>query len=142
MKFQSQEWVDTIKETANKEKKKYLKKTKDLSLVLQNLVVDAPGNIDRLISYTFERGKIVSATVDEKPAPSDMRDIPFDGTVVFMRTTGGYDSYGKLNKGEITPMEAIAQGLYKFEGDLMKIQAKTPSLTIFTDLCASIPCEY
>lgn len=141
MKFESQEWMDAVKEKANNDKK-YLKKTKDVTLVMQNLVLDAPGNVDRLLAWVFERGKIVSATVEEKPAPSDLRNIPFDGTKVFMRTTGPYEAYVKLNKQEITPIEAIAQGVYKFEGDIMKIQAKTPSLTYFTDLCSTIPCEY
>ena len=141
MKFESQEWLDAVKEKSSKDEK-YIKKTKDLSLVLQNLVLDAPGGVDRLLTYTFERGKIVSAVLEEKPAPSDLRKIPFDGTKVFMRTTGSYEAYVKLNKGEITPLQALAQGVYKFEGDFMKIQAKTPGLTYFTDICASIPCEY
>jgi len=141
MKFQSQEWMDAVKEKANSDKK-YLKKTKDITLVMENRVLDAPGNVDRILTWKFERGKIVSATVLEKPAPSDLRDIPFDGTKVFMRTTGPYEAYAKLNRKEFTPMEAIARGVYKFEGDIMKIQAKTPGLTRFTDICATIPCEY
>ena len=141
MKFESQEWLDAIVKKANNDKK-YRKKTKDLSLVMQNLVLDAPGGVDKLLNYVFERGELTSATLEEKPAPSDLRDIPYDCTEVFMRTTGNYDAYVRLNKNEITPMQAIAQGVYKFEGDIMKIQAKTPSLTIFTDICSTIPCEY
>lgn len=141
MKFQTQEWLDAVKEKANQDKK-YLKKTKDITLVMQNRVLDAPGNVDKILTYTFERGKILSATLEEKLAPSDLRKIHFDGTKVFMRTTGPYEAYVKLNKKELMPMEAIAQGLYKFEGDIMKIQAKTPGLTRFTDICAAIACEY
>jgi hypothetical protein len=141
MKFQSEEWLNAVKERTNRDTE-YQKKTKDLTLKFQNLVVDVPGGIDRMITYEFQRGKVISVTREEKPAPSELRKVPFDGTKWFMRTIAPYDAYVRLNKKEITPLQGIAQGIYKFEGDLMKIQAKTPSLTHFTDLCSTIPCEY
>ncbi len=141
MKYMSKEHLEAIKEKANADAT-YLKKTKGLSFKFQNLVTDCPGGVDKVVTWELERGKILSVNLEEKPAPSDWRKMPFDGTKYFMRTVGDWPTYVKLNKKEITPIQGMTSGGFRLDGDLMKVMAKLAEFTILLDLESTIPCEY
>ena len=141
MKFFTQEWLDAVKEKANADET-YMKKTKGLTLRVQNLVTDCPGGVDKLLSHEFDQGKVLSSTVEEAPAPSDWRTTPYDSTQYLFRTVGTYDYYAALNRNEIDPVQGLSKGVFRIEGDMMRVLGKLGYLQNFFDLQATIPCEY
>lgn len=141
MRFYSEEWVQAVKDKANSDLK-YQAKTKALNVTCEEIIEDYPGGLDVWVRWRFEGGKIVEALREEKTAPSEWRGLPAPGKDVLTRSYGGYQTWARLNKGEISAMEALVKRVYRIQGNMIKIMAKMGPLSAFTDLRGSIPCEY
>ena len=141
MKFYSPEFWEAVKEKANVDEK-YLRKARGLTLSYQLLVLDCPGNVDRLVTVTMEKGKVVSCPVEEAPAPSPWRTQPVDGTKYLFRNVASYETFAKLNRKEITPMGGISTGAFKIEGELTRVLGKMAEFLGFIELISTVPCEY
>lgn len=141
MKFFSHEWCNEVKEKANADPE-FQKKAAKLNFKMHNLMTDCPGGTDRLVEWEFSKGSILSVKVEEKPAPSEFREIPWSSSICFTRATGSYDTYTDINKGKLAPMDGMARGLYKVDGEMAKLMPRMGSVAAFTDLMATIPCEY
>jgi hypothetical protein len=140
MIYATQEFYDAVKEKANSDER-YLKKAKGLTIRFQNLLMDCPGDVDKLIDWGLSEGKVESVKLQESPAPSAWRTAPLRPDY-FLRTIASYETYVKLNKKEISPEEGQASGAFRIMGNLSKIMAKIATFTTFTDLIATIPAEY
>ena len=140
MKYLSKEYCEALKERAATDEA-YLKKTRGLTLKMQNLVTDCPGGVDKLLTWEFERGKILSYEFEEKPAPSDWRTTPMDGTKYLFRTVAPYDIYSALHKKEFSATEAMMKG-FRVDGDMMKVLGKMAEFTIHLDFQSTIAVEY
>ncbi len=142
MKYLSQEWIDAVKEKSDKDAE-YLKKAKGETFKAQLLVTDCPGGVDKLIDGDLEDGRVMLFELEEKPAPSALRAMPFDTKQCLLRITCSYEMFAKLNKGEITLIQALSSGAYKLDGDIAKIMERIGSVITFNELMASIaPVEY
>ena len=141
MKYGSMEWLNALKEKSQTDQE-YLKKAKRLTMKWQDVVTDAPGGVDLLVEWEVKEGKLVSVKREEKKAPSDFREFPFDEKEYLARFMTSYETSCKLHKKEMTVVTALMSGRYKIRGPLPKIMALMPELTAFGDLAASIPCEY
>ncbi len=142
-RFYSKEWNDAVIEKT-KTDKEYLKKTEKFTATYLFIVTDCPDGNDLKISLTFDKGKIVDHEYEAKPAPASFRmeSEPWEPTISLVRAQGSYDTYKKLQTKELNPMQALMQKLYKSEGNMVKAMQLMSCSQAFTDLQASIDCEY
>ena len=141
IKYGSIEWLNAVKEKSQTDQD-YLKKAKRFTAKWQNVVTDAPGGVDLLVEWEAKEGKIISVKREEKKAPSDFREFPFDEKEWLARFMGSYETCCKLNTKEINMMSALMGGGYKIRGPLPKVMVLMAELSAFADLMSSIPCEY
>ncbi|MDD5093921.1 MAG: hypothetical protein PHV74_06030 [Dehalococcoidia bacterium] len=140
MRYQTQEWVDAIVEKANTDPE-YQKKAKTLTVKQRSVITDAPGGVDILLIWEFQEGKVAKATRQEKPAPSEWRNLGRDDQYI-STTIGAYQNLAKIARGELTSQAAMAKGLYTLHGDMLKVMAKMGGFNAFGALVASIKCDY
>ena len=141
MKYYSEEYLKTAQERVNSDPE-FQKRVAALNFVSETLVTDCPGGVDRLINYQWERGRLASVKLEEKPAPSDWRKLPWDESQSFMRAAAPYDAFAKVNRGEMTAMEGMMKGIFRMDGDMSQVMPLMPAITAFTELLHAIPCEY
>lgn len=86
--------------------------------------LDTPTGEDVSATYTFEAGVVVNVDlwIDEAPS-EEMRNEPFDGSILLARATAPYDVWVKLDRGELGATEALASPDYHIEGSRMRIMA-------------------
>ena len=140
-KHYTREWLEEIKKKTETDKE-YQEKAKDLTYKSQYVVTDCPGGVDKLVEFTQEKGVLIEWSMEEKPAPSEFRTMPFDDKTYFMRVGGAYKTFGRMNRGEISPLQAIMQKVYKIEGPMPRIMALMGPITALNNLIASVPVEY
>lgn len=105
-------------------------------------VLDGPGNADRTTHWTFRNGEIVDGSYESQPTPwEDLRNGEFNSSWI-MRATCPYDLMADLNRGDITPIRALASPRYHIEGrKTMLLQMMRP-LNLWNEIAASVECEY
>jgi putative sterol carrier protein len=59
-----------------------------------------------------------------------------------MRITGSYKTFQKLNRGEMSAMQAIMKKVYKIEGSMPQIMAKMGPIQAMANVMAAVPVEY
>lgn len=141
IKYYSREWVEAVKKNMETNKE-YQAKVPDLTFKSQYVITDCPGGVDKLLDWTLEKGVLVEHSIEEKPAPSDFRTMPFDEDTYFMRVGGSYKTFGRMNRGEISPLQAVMQKIYNIQGPLPRIMALMGQLNYLNEINASVPCEY
>lgn len=142
-KFYSKEWLEACVEKANNDTK-YLKEAGKFTTSYTFIVADFPDGNDVKVLLKFNRGKVVQFEYDSKPAPASFRmeNEPWDESISQFRAQGSYDTYKKLQTKELNPMQALMKKLYRTEGNMVKGMQLMPGSQAFTDLQASIECEY
>jgi hypothetical protein len=139
-KFYSQEWIDEIVKKMDTDAE-FLKKAKPLTFHWCAIVTDCPGGVDKRVDWEVEEGRPVSVKLTEAPVPSEWREgIPRGN--YFCVVYGPYETYAQMNRNEITALAALAQKVYTMDTDMAQFLTKLGSLIAWTDLMASIPCEY
>jgi putative sterol carrier protein len=105
-------------------------------------VYDCPDGQDRTMHWTFKQGKCTDSKYEAHPAPwEELRNSQFNPTWV-MRGSCPYNMMAALNKGEMTPMRALASPHYKLEGNKMSIMQLMKPLSQWNQLCASVESVY
>ena len=105
-------------------------------------ILDGPGGADREAHWVFRNGEIVEWTYDSQPAPwTEMRAAPYNPAWV-MRATCPYAMAAALNRGEISPMRALASPKYKIEGRKTMLMQMMRPLTLWNEIAASVPAVY
>ena len=142
-RFYSKEWLDAVVEKT-KSDKEYINKTKGFTAGYLFIVTDCPDGNDVKVLMKFDKGTVVQYEYEAKPAPASFRmeNEPWDESISNFRAQGSYDTYKKLQTKEINPMQALTGKLYKTEGNMVKAMQLMSGSMAFTDLQASIDCEY
>ena len=142
-KFYSKEWVDACIEKTNTDKD-YLQKTEKFTASYSFIVSDCPDGNDIRVLLSFNKGKVVDHEYEVKPVPASFRmeNEPWDESISIMRAQATYDTYAKINKKELTALGAVTAGLYESEGNMVKAMQLMSGSQAFTDLQATIDCEY
>ena len=105
-------------------------------------VLDGPGGADRETRWVFKSGEIVEGTYDSQPAPwTDMRTAPYNSAWV-MRATCPYEMMAALNRGEITPIRALASPRYQIEGRKTMLMQMMRPLNKWNEIAASVEVVY
>src|SRR6185369_1420155 len=78
-------------------------------------VLDGPAGVDRCTTWTFANGECTDWTYESASAPWDaLRTAPYDSSWI-MRSTCPYRMMADLNRGDISPVRALASPNYHVE---------------------------
>jgi|GEM_PF-1257336 putative sterol carrier protein len=140
MQFHSREWLEAYKEKMNSDPE-YLKKASNFSIKWCNVITDCPGGVDRKETWIIEKGKCVSVTTVEKPAPSDFRTEPFNSKEFDYRNIASYEIMAKLFRGQMSTLQAFRNPNYKVDGPKAKLLLIMKQLNAWNDIAKKIPTE-
>jgi hypothetical protein len=112
----------------------------DETIVLRCL--DDPDGLDQVVAYRIHAGRI--EVVDERtgPAPSPIRNEPFDGSRFLARTTAPYAFWKRLDAKEIGVLHVITSPEYRLEGPKLKVLRHLKAFTLMGDVASDLPKRY
>lgn len=141
-RYFSREAVEQSQEIINNDAA-HLEAAKLLTGKVALRVIDDPEGNDILVTFEFEKGRIVDFVYESEAAPSSLRDRPFtpmkDGIA---RVTANYSTFVKLDKGEMEPSDTIDSPDYKIEGSMLMIMPLMQSIDSWNRTVRNIPKEY
>ena len=139
--YYTREWVGALVERmANGPA--FARTAQKLSGIFVFRVYDCPGKLDKATHWEFESGKCIRWSYEEQEAPwTELRDSSFHTNWV-SRISCPYEMLAKVNRGEITPMRALASSNYQIEGKKVLILKMMKAVTAWNNLAASIPVVY
>jgi hypothetical protein len=121
----------------------HLELAANLSGVVMLRALDTPDNKDVLVTYTFDKGRIVDHRYEAEDAPSRLRDRPFrpmvDGLV---RVTANYQTFVKLDRGEMNTADTVDSPDYNIEGNKLLILPLMQSFDSWNRVVRTIEKEY
>lgn len=102
-----------------------------------------PAEEDVEAAYGFEEGEVVNVDLWIDDAPSeDMRNDPFDKSEGMARATASYETWCKLDRGEMGVMQALASPDYTIEGPKLRIMTNIGVLNGMSEVAAKIEKTY
>jgi hypothetical protein len=121
----------------------HLKLAKNLSGIVMLRALDDPEGMDVLVTYTFEQGRITAHEYEAEAAPSSLRTRPFkpmvDGLV---RLSAHYDTFVKLDTGEMAPSDTVDSPDYDIEGSMLMIMPLMQSFDSWNRVVRGIDKDY
>ena len=139
MQFMSKEMVDEMVKLAEADAE-LPSKLKELTIRLQMVGTDCPGNEDRQLSIILEDGKLTNMEMEAYPAPSDMRTAPLDKTRFDSRVLCPYETLLDLVQERISMVASL--GKVKIDGDLPKLMTQVEGFIAFLQYMNTVPMEY
>ena len=139
MQFLSKEMVDEMVKLAEADAE-LPSKLKELTIRLQMVGTDCPGNEDRQFNIILEDGKLINMEVEVYPAPSDLRTTPLDKTRFDSRVLCPYDALLDLVQEKMSMVAAL--GKVKIDGDLPKLMTQVEGFIAFLQFMNTLPLEY
>lgn len=139
--YYTREWVEEVVRRL-RENQDFRAAARKLNGTFVFRVLDGPGGADRMTTWTFKNGECVDWSYEARPAPwEEMRAAPFNNAWI-MRSTCPYEMMADLNRGDISPVRALASPKYSVEGrKTMLLQMMRP-LNMWNDVAASVEVEY
>lgn len=105
--------------------------------------LDDPDGQDIEAAYRFEDGQVADVEFWMEEAPcAEMREEPFDKHAALARATAPYATWKKLDRGEISVVQAIASPDYDVEGNKLKILTHIGILNGMNAIAARIDKTY
>jgi hypothetical protein len=139
--YYTEAWVDEVCRRLL-EDQNFRREARKLNGTFVFRVLDGPGKADRETRWVFRNGEIAEWTYNSRPSPwTEMRGAPYDPSWV-MRATCPYEMMASLNKGEISPMRALASPRYQIEGRKTMLMQMMRSLNRWNEIAASVPVVY
>jgi hypothetical protein len=141
IKYYTKAWQDECTRLVNSDAQ-FRQDAKKLNGIFVFRVYDCPDGKDRTMLWTFKQGELTECKYEAVTAPWDtLRQMPFDKAWV-MRGTCPYKMMAALNKGEMSPLRALASPSYKLEGNKMLIMQLMKPLNRWNEICASVVANY
>lgn len=139
--YYSKTWLEACKDRLNTSEE-HLKKAAKLNGKFTFRLWDGPDGKDRVANWVFVNGKCIEVTFEAKPAPwKELREAPFDQSVV-TRFSCPFAMLGKLNRGEMSPLKALASPEYHVEGKKTLLFKMMPGLNSWNGENAGVECNY
>lgn len=138
MRLGSQELADEFFRR-QKEDPECQEKLKGLTIRLLLLGTDALGAQDRQLAINLQGGRFVSVVPDIRPAPSELRTLPFDKTRYDARVIAPQETLIDLIKGRIDLADAL--GKVQIEGDLTYLMSQFEGFQAFITFISSMDIE-
>ena len=111
-------------------------KLRGLTFRLVMLSLDAPGNQDRQMLMNLQGGRFISIVYDIQPAPSDLRNMPFDKQRFDARVTAPHQLFVDLCSGKIDLMTAFQK--VKIDGNMSKLMGQVEGFVGFINYLATM----
>ena len=112
------------------------KKLRGLTFRLVMLSLDAPGNQDRQMLMNLQGGRFISIVYDIQPAPSELRNMPFDKQRFDARVTAPHQLFVDLCSGKIDLMTAFQK--VKIDGNMSKLMGQVEGFVGFINYLATM----
>jgi len=139
--YYTQAWVEESRKRLL-EVEAFRRDAKKLNGTFVFRVLDGPGAADRETRWVFKNGELVELTYSSAPAPwEELRSMPYNNAWV-MRATCPYEMMAELNRGDISPVRALASPKYTVEGRKTLLLQMMKQLNRWNEICASIPVVY
>lgn len=139
--YYTQEWVDEVVRRL-REDEEFRKTARKLNGTFVFRVLDGPGDADRMTTWTFKNGEIVDSSYESRPSPwEEMRTAPYNNAWI-MRSTCPYAMMADLNRGDITPIRALASPKYTVEGRKTLLLQMMRQLNMWNEIAASVEVRY
>ena len=106
-------------------------KLRGLTFRLIMLSLDAPGNQDRQMAMNLQGGRFINIIYDIRPAPSELRTMPFDKTRYDARVSAPHQVFVDLCQGKIDLMTVSSK--VKLEGNINKLKGQIEGFVGFID---------
>ena len=106
-------------------------KLRGLTFRLIMLSLDAPGNQDRQMAMNLQGGRFINIIYDIRPAPSELRAMPFDQMRYDAKVTAPHQLVVDLCQGKIDIMSAFPK--VKVEGNMSKLMGQIEGFVGFLD---------
>lgn len=104
---------------------------------------DDPDGKDITVRYEFDKGKCTHFDYQSDDAPSPDRDrkfsAPKDGV---LRISSSYETFAKLDRGEMEPADAINSPDYKIDGNILMLLPLMKAINGWSDKLRNIPKTY
>ena len=141
IKYYTKAWTDECMRRINSDPT-FEQEGKKLNGVFAFRVYDRPDGKDRSVDWNFQQGKLIEIKYQAEQAPwNDLRNSPFNSAWM-SRCTAPYSMMMSLNKGETSPMRALASPQYKIEGNKMTLMQLMKPLGLWNQICASVEAGY
>lgn len=102
-----------------------------------------PAGDDVSAAYAFDDGQIVDVDLWIDEAPSDeMRNEPFDRSEAMARATADYETWVKVDTGEMGVMQAVTSPDYQIEGSMMRIMSNMGIFRGLNEVAAGVEKRY
>jgi hypothetical protein len=139
--YYSKAWGEACRDRLNSSEE-HLKKAGKLNGKFMFRIWDGPDGKDRLATWEFANGQCTKVTFEAKPAPAkEIRDMPYDSDYV-IRFSCPYAMIAKLNRGEMSPLKALASPDYQVEGKKTQMFKMMQGLTSWNEQNAKVECNY
>jgi len=134
-------WLEACRDVLN-HSEKHLKKAKKLNGNFAFRVWDGPDKKDRMAVWKFDNGQCTEVTFGCAPAPwEEVREAPMDPAWIG-RFSCPFDMMAKLNRGEMSPLKALASPAYQVEGKKTQIFKMMQGVNSWNDHNAQVVCRY
>lgn len=104
--------------------------------------LDTPDGTDCYVEYVIDRGQVRVGDWQEQPAPSALRERPFDGKALLARTTAPYDFWTRLDRKEIGVIDVITSPVYRLEGSKLKVLRYLRMFNRMGEVASALPKRY
>ena len=116
-----------------------------MSKRLRLIATDCPGDKDILFDMSFVEGRVGEVRREEKPAPSDLRELPYDKNLYFLSMMPNYMNTYKVTTGKFGIIDAIKAREYHVQGSKMSLigfaMKKKKFIDALTNTMKEIPTE-
>lgn len=140
--YWSPEFIEAFVEAMN-EDAAFQKTARHFSDTIVLRCLNHPTGQDIEAAYTFDDGEVTGVELwMEKAGDPDFLDDPFDKSRALARATAPYPVWIKLDRGELTPLGALASPDYQIEGSKLKIMANLGVISGMGDVASRLDKTY
>ncbi len=102
-----------------------------------------PAGEDVSAAYHFEDGRVddVDLWIDEAPS-EELRNEPFDRSEAMARATATYETWVRVDTGEMGVMQAVTSPDYTIEGSMMRIMSNMGIFRGLNEVAAEVEKRY
>ena len=117
----------------------FQEKLKGLTARLLFVSTDCPGNEDRQLALDIEDGRFKEILVSTKPAPSDLRNAPFDHTKYSFRVVAPQKILIDMIDGKAELLDVMSK--IKIDGDMGIFMAQVQGFIGFVEYLGTMGIE-
>lgn len=142
-RFWSKESVAQTLEVMNNDQE-HLALAGNLSGTVMIRVLDDPDGKDIYATFVFQKGRCAKWDYETDKAPSRrLRERPFKPMIDGLaRITASYQTFTKLDKGEMEAADAVNSPDYKIEGNMMMLMPMMQAVDSWNRKARAVPKEY